>query len=87
MRVYAPSMEPKNHVLWFCKFRGEEGGWGRHSAEGERQALLQIPPEVAGTDILYPSLLSLDSSQPSASLFSPLTGSQPLPHFPKLPAG
>ena len=56
----------------------------------KRQASLQIPPQVAGTDILYPSLLptpSLDSSQPSASLFSPLTGSQPLPHFPKLPAG
>lgn len=44
VRVYAPSMEPTNHVLWFCKFRGEEGGWGRHSVEGKRQASLQIPP-------------------------------------------
>lgn len=43
VRIKALSMEtglPTKHVFWFCKIWGVEGGWGRHTVEGERQALL-----------------------------------------------
>lgn len=56
-----------------------EGGVG--IVRSERQALLQIPPEVAG--LISCILLSCPLILPNLWLpcSSPLTGSQPLPHF------